>query len=485
MSTIEQVMALSSGLTLDLYTFIRSITRDVPEFAAGTTMAIMAGATQGSFNWPTGELASDYFLLIGGASVTKSSFIDIADRLLTEATPSDLLLSSGKDKGVVCPTADQVEQLHERFADAPNRVILGDEMGKMLEGAYLLADTRQRAKRDFLLKYYNGTPIKAHPMRTEGKNLPAVPRPCVTVLGALVTQQWDKMLEKGEIISDGFASRFCVFPTRRHLPLRRSGKPKWDSPKPIIDRLQKLIAKSVHFTSKEPDKIAEFYPQCDMGDHPSRDAAFQSFVDELENEQRLMDPDFDSLVTPIRDRIMSRIDKFACVHAAGCGRTEIAPGDSSFALGLCRWLWREAVAVLRSEKSQFEAVCDAVMEFMNHSGLAGQAYSASKIFENSGKNILRMARKRLGERAPEDVLGYLVRNGRILEVPQVQETKHGGNRKCHVKYVVNLNYAEGVTREESAAQTKAILDDMQRNVSVELTPPRPRLGFLVRPVASR
>lgn len=486
MNDIEKVMSLSSGLTRELFEFIRSITRNVPEFAAGTTMATMAAACQGSYEWPTGELVSDYFLLVGGASVTKSSFIEIPDRLLTEATPNQLLPPKDRDRGVVCPTADMAEQLHERFVDSPNRVILGDEMGKMLEGAYLLSDPKQRAKRDFLLKHYNGVAIKPHPMRTEGKSLPGVAKPCVTVLGALVTHQWDEMLQKGEVVYDGFASRFCVFPTKVKLPLRRKGKPKWESPKEIVAKLRLLIEDSVYFVVDDPEKTDYFAPKRVMKDHPSREQAFQQFVDELEAEQVRFDADFETLVTPIRDRIMSRIDKFSFVHAAGCGRKELAEEDSAFALALCRWLWIEAVEMLRSEKSHFDKVCDAVLDFIDKDGLAGQAYSASKIFDHGSRNILRTAKKKLGPRAPEDVLGWLVRNGKLLEVTREPEgKKHGGNRRCHVQYVRNLNAQEGVTRQECEAQTNAILEDIRQNEKETYTQRRPRLGFLERKVASR
>ena len=130
---IENIIALSSGMTRELYDHISEITLPVPEFRLATPLMIQAAIYQSAFLWNDDDFPSLGMVLSGSSSLTKSTFLKVARTYLQAATPNHL----ASIQSPISPKPASDVAFHKALASRPTVITIDDEWGLKMEGAYL------------------------------------------------------------------------------------------------------------------------------------------------------------------------------------------------------------------------------------------------------------------------------------------------------------------------------------------------------------
>jgi len=478
-STIEQVMALSSGLTRALADDMQRYTLPIPEFRLGTALAIQAAVYQSAYVWPQDESPNLYICLAGHSSVSKSSFLSVARRHLKALDA----IGMAEKQSIIAPRPSHENAFQEALVARHTRIYLDDEWGLQVEDAYIHRSDPARAYVRRFLGVYEGGFLEAMNARTEGKSLKAVERPVVSHLCATTNETLTDLFAARKFISDGCASRYLFMMSDVRLKVPRVGKPNW-SPSPAIVATLEKIHRQAYVAFDEASAMACFAgpSRVNFAGCSGPSATLDAWYDELDAEQETLEDGVEVLLASIRSRLASRVRKLATIHAIGCGRLAEDESDFAFAVAFGRWQWQTVKRLIGVRAGDFDVICQAVLHWFATETLAGEAYSASKIFDHSGKYALRSAKAKLGLQGPEQVLTWLVRNGHLVEVDAAPPQGRGGNRRGHVKYALNHGAREGQTKSDANANTLQILESMRQNVNSELPPKRARPGFLERPL---
>jgi hypothetical protein len=295
------------------------------------------------------------------------------------------------------------------------------------------------------LRQYTVQHLNAHKMRDSGRNLAAVPEPIFCAAGAMTDDQLLALAQNGRAISEGLLSRFSVFHTHKELPIRDCGKPKYDWPAALIERLQRIhsdcLGDFIALPANAPEGTKaqhEFRASKRFDDSQELHDVFRVFSRELEAERGSFDERTEKKASSIRDRILSRTQKYAIIHAIGRGSNVVEARDAEFALAMCQWLWSTAKPVILNIKDPFREVCEAVVSWMRLKGVT-HSYTASKLFHHGCSRAQEFAAETRGQ-GIDQVLRFLLQTGEIVTDMLPAPSSRGGNRRATVSYRINTEH---------------------------------------------
>ncbi len=339
----------SSGLVRELYDHVCSLSREVPAFRMAAALSVVAGVVQRARKWPTGEAPNLLCFLVGPSSSTKSFFLEFVKTYVSEV-----------DSNLLLPNVASEIVFQKAMSDCPSRTYAEDELGKLIEEAYINKQVGARNIVSLFLKYYQQTNML--PAERREASVPPVALATLSMIGVSTLQTMRELFAVRAYHSDGLASRFAYFVHPESLPLSAVSKPRWEPRQAIVDALRRILTNARDGLTVQAGGMS-YAPSAlkPFGDVSPITDAKERWVKELLKEEASMDNDELEEISSMRSRHLALVDKYALIHAMGRGMSAVEEVDAEFALALAKWNWSVVRGDVLNAQTLEERAADKIL----------------------------------------------------------------------------------------------------------------------------
>lgn len=343
---LMNAISLSKGIIRRLYDHVSSVSRDVPAFRIAAALSIVSACVQRTRTWPTANAPNLFTFLVGPSSTTKSFFLEFIKRYVASV-----------ESNFILPNVASEIMFQTEMVECPSRIFAEDELGKKIEDAYLRNRPAALEIINIMLKYYEQ--VDMHPMKRRVDSVSGVKLATLSLCGVSTLQSMRLMFANEQFHADGVASRFAYFVHSESLPLSADSKPKWEPIEDVVGALRRMVVASRDGLDPEtggigynPARLFEF------GSIEAVRGSKQAWVDGLIAEEASMHADELEKLASMRSRHLALVDKYAVIHAMGCGRSEVTDEDAAFAIAMAKWNWE----TVRGDVLQIQTFEDRLSE---------------------------------------------------------------------------------------------------------------------------